>query len=89
MLIALSIVEEFLGDNTSKLVAKTILKAQNIYEDSWNIEKTKHNISHEDAAYEACLATGLDIPWSKYIAHLNWCAWNDIQGWADAILDKN
>ena len=88
MLRSLSIVEEFLGNNIPRMVAKTILKSQDIYEDSWNQQEHRYDLSHEDAADEACEATGLNPTWSKYISHWNWNIWNDVQGWAEAMLEE-
>lgn len=87
MLTAATLIEEFLDSSVTQLVAKAVLKAQDVYEDSWNNNLIKYTLSHTDSAIEACIATGLELKWSKYIAHWNIFMWNDIQGWAESILN--
>ena len=86
MLVSVAIVEEFLGNNTAHMIAKTVLKAQDIYENSWDNDNHKYHISHGDAADKACTDVGLSVKWSKYISHWNSYIWNDIHWWAKTVL---
>ena len=89
MIMSIALIEEFFDNNICYIIAKTVLKAQDIYEGSWDNDSHKYTISHMDAADTACTEIGLKKEWSKYIAHWNIGLWNDIQGWANIFIKNS
>lgn len=86
MLMGVALVEEFLGNITPYRVARAILKAQDYREESW--DGKKYILNNSQAALCACSDLEVGLEWSKYIAHWNDLIWNDVQGWAQAMVEK-
>ena len=64
-----------------KELAKAILKAQALHEKSWDGEQ--YTLTHEQAAN----ASIKDPFVSRLITMLNYSLWNDIQDWANKVLE--
>jgi len=63
-------------------VAKAVLLAQDIHEDSWDTSKDKYIISTVSAATQAVAKFSLPKHWITIISECNTTAWDDIQDWA-------
>ena len=67
------------------MMAKVIVRAQKIREDSWDGASGRYSLSHTKSADRACEELGA----SPFMAHpvglLNYWAWNDIQNWAEEL----
>jgi hypothetical protein len=74
-------IREFEQARTLRKIARVIVTAQQIREDSWNGKRYKHGL--HDAA-------GIAIPDEPQVAQLVYLltalAWNDAQDWAEEVL---
>lgn len=70
-------------------LAKTILRAQEIHEQSWVLERSAYTFNHHKAANMACAELQMDSKLSFVIFLLNAESWNDIQMWAKDIAEVN
>lgn len=76
--------ENLLSKEKQKVVAKAILAAQDIKEDSWNGKGyDKDDIM---SAKEAVEMYELEDYFSVIVSDLNFFYWNDAQGFAETIL---
>jgi hypothetical protein len=82
---AVNLVQKLVDEHTMYQIARAILKAQDIREESWRGKL--YQTTHKDAADAACNKIDLSLMWSKYIAHWNYHIWNDIQGWANIVVN--
>lgn len=81
------IAEKYVPKDTLKKVAKAVLLAQDIREDSWD-EMCRYKKTDSESAYEAVNALELDAVWSCVISGWLSFKWNDCQSWAKLILQK-
>jgi len=77
-------------------IAKTILEAQDIREDSWIKEETKYAFGHLESTAKAAdihlegFFTGTEIDVVvNFISDMNMMCWNDVQMFAVAVLQEN
>lgn len=82
----IKLIEEKIDTPTKKLLAKTILRAQDIRELSWNDNKKEYDLSLSKACYAAVMETGIDVFWASIIVDFNDRYWNDIQFWCEDTL---
>lgn len=61
-------------------LAKAILEAQRIHEESWDADRKEYKLSQTDAAKQAC---GEDMHMAGLVCLLNVLSWNDAQDWAN------
>lgn len=83
----ISLIENLTSKENQFLVARTILTAQDIKEDSWNGEK--YLKTDLQATIEACKQYKLEDFWINIIVDFNCSSWNDIQDWAQSIIEEN
>lgn len=86
--------ERYVPKDELKKVAKAILIAQDIREESWiytNEEKTigDYQLNNEKSAAQAVKNCEISKDWISIIAHWNNFGWNDIQWWAQEIIRKD
>lgn len=67
-------------------IARAVLLAQNIREDSWDAAAKKYKKDDQVAANEAVEQYKLNDVWKNVIYRWNTRMWNDIQGWAECII---
>lgn len=67
-------------------LARMILEAQRIREESWD-GVDKYTKSHEEAVKEAGETSGLDTRADELVYILQVVAWNDSQAWAERCLE--
>ena len=80
------IAENNLSPADLKNVAKAVLKAQGIKEESWDDNRKRYNKNDREAANEVVKEFGLDDYWIYIIWKWNYENWNDVQSWANSIL---
>jgi hypothetical protein len=87
---SLMIVETLLPKEQLPLVARVVLRAQDIKEDSWDPERTRYNKSMIVAAKEAVIDSSLTHQdmWILVISDWNTWDWNDVQWWAEETLKQ-
>lgn len=89
---SVAIMEKFLPKEILINVAKTVRKAQDIHEGSWininSISGGYYSLDHLESAKKAVEFTKIDAFWVNIIFTWNAFYWNDIQWWADAILNR-
>lgn len=67
----------------TKLIAKAVLFAQDVYESSYDRKTRKYKLGHPKCAKVACIKLGIPLNMVYPIYLLNLLAWNDIQDWAE------
>lgn len=69
-------------------LAKMILDAQRIYEESWSPKGGRYTISLDNAVVKANASRPESLPkeMEQIVYWLNLLAWNDVQEWAKAAL---
>lgn len=79
---------DYLTKKTVKVkVAKTIILAQNTFEDSWNCKA--YSFTRKEAAEKAVESMKLDNFWVDIIAHLIKNRWNDAALWAEQVIKSS
>lgn len=88
LLSAFLIAETYVPDGTLILVAKAVLRAQDIQEESWVPERSAYACNFSCSAKQAVDETGINEMWASIISDWNRTCWNDCQSWAQAILER-
>ncbi len=81
------IAEKYVPEDVLKKVAKAVLRAQDIREESWDGMR-KYNKTDGESSCEAVKEYDLDDVWSCVISGWLSFMWNDCQSWAEAILSR-
>lgn len=81
------IAEKYVPEATLNKVAKSILRAQYLREESWDGMR-KYNKTDSEASCEAVKEFGLDDVWCCVISGWLSFMWNDCQSWAEGILSR-
>jgi hypothetical protein len=85
--ISFQIVEKFVPKEELVKVAKAILSCQDIKELSWDKDKSEYEKSMFQSSREAVEYIGLDKFWIPIIHHWNTFMWNDVQAFAQDIIE--
>lgn len=83
---AFQIAEMYMPKTELVSLAKTVLLAQDLREDSWSVSKVKYNLTIVEASEQAVNKKGLRESLSSIVIDLNLFHWNEVQGWAQAII---
>lgn len=81
------IAEKYVPKNELLKVAKAVLLAQDIKEDSW--DGKYYSKTDGIAANEAVSSAGISKIWIEIIHGWNVHMWNDCQGWAQEIINTH
>jgi len=84
---AFMITEQYLKKEELVRVAKAILRSQDIREESWIPTETNYKLNEQEASVQAVDEFKLDNIWKYVITEWNMFYWNDVQGWAEAIIE--
>lgn len=83
-----SIAEKYVPKEELKKVAKAVLLAQDIHEDSWDDNTKKYKLTDDVASCRAVEYLKLDNFWKFIISNWTYDHWNEGQDWANEILLK-
>ena len=78
------IAEKYVPSAELLIVAETVLKAQDIKEESWN--GSTYAKTDAESAKEAVRVSGLPEIWIVIIHGWNVRLWNDVQAWAQEVI---
>lgn len=70
----------------ASLLAKAVLHAEEVYEQSWDEQTSRYKISHRDASQSGCESVGLTEVWFDVVHTMVFLTWNNSQAWARAVL---
>lgn len=91
------LIDVFVPLNERVLLAKAILFAQDIQEQSWDDKARKYSVDEAAAANKACKILEFDKLISdeqhrlilyRMVEYLNIYSWNESQGWAETLLKQ-
>ena len=87
-MISFQTAEKFVPKEELKNVAKAILLSQDIRELSWNKDKSKYEKSIMQSSREAVKSIKLDTFWVGIIHDWIIFVWNDVQSFAQDIIEN-
>ncbi|MCK5021028.1 MAG: hypothetical protein KAS32_28715 [Candidatus Peribacteraceae bacterium] len=88
MMESFMIAEHYVPKDELVKVAKAILLAQDLREDSWDGEVKTYTKTSVESSTESVNTIGLKSVWAEIILGWNFHMWNDSQAWAQDIIEK-